>query len=218
MKPPRSVTVVFGTLVVAGMAKLGLSALSYVQPDRALSGADFGSSYFVTAASAATEEPRQPEETMTEAAPLPGPPEGTPDEMLAAIAAERALLEDQQARLAARAAEIDLAKEMLTIETARLEELKQEVEALLERASMSHVADVDRLVALYSNMKPKDAAAIMDDLDLEVMVTVLGTMPERNAAPILAALNPVRARAVSLILLERAKLPGDRRLDRVRLN
>ena len=83
---------------------------------------------------------------------------------------------------------------------------------------MAHVADVERLVALYSNMKPKDAAAIMNDLDLEVMVTVLGTMPERNAAPILAALNPVRARAVSLILLERAKLPGDRRLDRIRLN
>ena len=214
MKPPRSVTVVFGTLVLAGMAKLSLSAVSYVQPDRALSAADFGSSYFVTAASAATDEPAQ---AVTEAPPLAGAPEGTPGEMLAAITAERALLEDQRSVLAQRAAEIDLAKEMLAIETARLEELKQEVEALLERASMAHVADVERLVALYSNMKPKDAAAI-NDLDLEVMVTVLGTMPERNAAPILAALNPVRARAVSLILLERAKLPGDRRLDRIRLN
>ncbi|MDG1128253.1 hypothetical protein ABWH93_12940 [Seohaeicola saemankumensis] len=215
MKPPRSVTVVFGTLVLAGVAKLGLSAMSYVQPGHALSGADFGSSYFVTAASAATEEPTA---APTEAPPLAGPPEGTPDEMLAAITAERELLENQRSVLAQRAAEIDLAKEMLAIETARLEELKQEVEALLERASMAHVADVDRLVALYSNMKPKDAAAIMDDLDLEVTVTVLGTMAERNAAPILAALNPVRARALSLILLERAKLPGDRRLDRIRLN
>ena len=215
MKPPRSVSVVFGTLVLAGVAKLGLSAMSYVQPGHALSGADFGSSYFVTAASAATEEPT---EAPTEAPPLAGPPEGTPDEMLAAITAERELLENQRSVLAQRAAEIDLAKEMLAIETARLEELKQEVEALLERASMAHVADVDRLVALYSNMKPKDAAAIMDDLDLEVTVTVLGTMAERNAAPILAALNPVRARALSLILLERAKLPGDRRLDRIRLN
>jgi flagellar motility protein MotE (MotC chaperone) len=215
MKPPRSVTVVFSTLVLAGVAKLGLSAMSYVQPGHALSGADFGSSYFVTAASAATEEPTA---APTEAPPLAGLPEGTPDEMLAAITAERELLENQRSVLAQRAAEIDLAKEMLAIETARLEELKQEVEALLERASMAHVADVDRLVALYSNMKPKDAAAIMDDLDLEVTVTVLGTMAERNAAPILAALNPVRARALSLILLERAKLPGDRRLDRIRLN
>lgn len=219
MKPPRSVTVVFGTLVLAGVAKLGLSAMSYVQPGHALSGADFGSSYFVTAASAATEEPTAaPTAAPTEAPPLAGPPEGTPDEMLAAVTAERELLENQRSVLAQRAAEIDLAKEMLAIETARLEELKQEVEALLERASMAHVADVDRLVALYSNMKPKDAAAIMDDLDLEVTVTVLGTMAERNAAPILAALNPVRARALSLILLERAKLPGDRRLDRIRLN
>jgi flagellar motility protein MotE (MotC chaperone) len=143
---------------------------------------------------------------------------GTPEEMLAVINAERKLLDDQRAALAQRRSEIDLANETLVIETARLDELKQEVEALLERANVAHVADVDRLVALYSNMKPRDAAAIMNDLDLEVTITVLGTMPERSAAPILATLNPVRARALSLILLERSKLPGDRRLDRIRLD
>ncbi|MDP5347130.1 MAG: hypothetical protein NWQ32_01910 [Paracoccaceae bacterium] len=140
MKPPRSVTVVFGTLVVAGMAKLGLSAVSYVQPDRTLSAADFGSSYFVTAASAATEEPAQ---TLTEAPPLAGAPEGTPDEMLAAITAERALLADQQSVLAQRAAEIDLAKEMLAIETARLEEKQHNPEyaATLYREIISKFPD-----------------------------------------------------------------------------
>jgi flagellar motility protein MotE (MotC chaperone) len=65
-------------------------------------------------------------------------------------------------------------------------------------------------------MKPKEAAAIMNDLDIEVTVMVLGTMPERDAAPILANLDIVRAQAISRIILERSKLPGDQRLDNLK--
>jgi flagellar motility protein MotE (MotC chaperone) len=204
---------VIGALALAGVSKLALSATALLQPNPMVGGGQ-ALSYFVSAASAASEDPAG-DDMPPEVAGLDS---GTPDELLAAIKAERALLDDQRAVLAQRASEIELANEALAIETARLDELKKEVESLLERASLAHVADVERLVALYSNMKPKDAAAIMNDLDLEVTITVLGTMPERNAAPILAALTPVRARALSLILLERAKMPGDRRLDRVRLD
>ncbi|WP_439561834.1 MotE family protein [Roseinatronobacter sp.] len=173
-------------------------------------------SFFVATASAETEnEPDGADARHPELAMLEG---DMPEDLFAAIKAERELLDAQRVALAERSAEIDLAHAMLATETARLADLKLEVEALLERASLEHVADVERLVALYSNMKPRDAAAIMNDLDLEVMVTVLGTMPERNAAPILAAINPVRARALSLILLERAKFPGDRRLNEIRLD
>jgi hypothetical protein len=45
---------------------------------------------------------------------------------------------------------------------------------------------------------------------------VLGTMPERDAAPILANLDIVRAQAISRIILERSKLPGDQRLDNLK--
>lgn len=220
MSPPRPLRIVFGLLAFAGVTKLALATGDYMQPGLTLTGTQGAPSFFVTTASADTENAADEGLDADQGLPLGcALQQGeTPDEFFAAITSERALLDAQRLALAQRAAEIDLANEMLTIETARLDELKQEVETLLERASLAHVADVERLVALYSNMKPRDAAAIMNDLDLEVMVTVLGTMTERNAAPILAALNPVRARALSLILLERAKFPGDRRLDRIRLD
>ncbi|MDF1708715.1 MAG: hypothetical protein P1U72_11535 [Paracoccaceae bacterium] len=216
MKPQPPLRFVIGALALAGVSKLALSASTHLQPASPADGG-YAPSYFVSAASAAseTEAAANGEDPLAGCVPLAN---GTPDELLAAISEERNLLDEQRAVLAQRVSEIELANEALAIETARLEELKREVESLLERASVAHVADVERLVALYSNMKPKDAASIMNDLDLEVTITVLGTMPERNAAPILAALNPVRARALSLILLERAKMPGDRRLDRVRLD
>ncbi len=214
MKPQRPLRYVIGTLAIASITKLALSVASQSEP-LPLAAKDYAPSFFVGAASAASDAEEGAE---ADAASTACVATDTPEEMLAAINAERKLLEDQRTALAQRRSEIDLANETLVIETARLDELKQEVEALLERANTAHVADVDRLVALYSNMKPRDAAAIMNDLDLEVTITVLGTMPERSAAPILATLNPVRARALSLILLERSKLPGDRRLDRIRLD
>ncbi|MFO7804423.1 MAG: hypothetical protein R6V30_01975 [Paracoccaceae bacterium] len=226
MNAPRPFRTIFGLLAVAGVTKLALAFADYSQPPKTPTGAEHFPSLFFSAASAEGKaedvEAENAAEALDtgEAAPMAcsGLDGDTPEEVLAAIADERSLLEDQRSALEERAAEIDLANEMVAVKTGQLEELKQEVEALLDRAEATHLADVDRLVALYSNMKPRDAAVIMNDLDLEVMITVLGTMPERNAAPIVAALNPIRARAFSLILLERAKLPGDRRLDQVRLD
>lgn len=214
MIPERSFRIVIGALALASVSKLAVSAAAFLEPSP-LADTGYAPSYFVGAAAAASETETAPEEAPLESCTNL---DGTPEDMLAAITAERQLLDAQSDVLAQRSAEIELANAALTVETARLDELKQEVESLLERANAAHVADVDRLVGLYAAMKPKDAAAIMNDLDLEVTIAVLGTMPERGAAPIMAALNPVRARALSLILLERAKLPGDRRLDRVRLD
>ncbi|WP_323765178.1 hypothetical protein [Marinovum sp.] len=165
---------------------------------------------FVSAASAATDE---------KPAAMPSEPQvcEAPEALLASIRRERELLEAQKARGAERAAEHDLAFETLEIERQRLADLKTELEGLMAKIDAAHTADVDRLVSLYRNMKPKDAAKIMNDLDIEVSVMVMGTMDERDAAPILAALDPVRARAISQIILERSKLPGDQRLDDIRL-
>jgi flagellar motility protein MotE (MotC chaperone) len=58
----------------------------------------------------------------------------------------------------------------------------------------------------------------MDDMDIETTIMVLGTMKPRIAAPILAKMSPVRARAVSKIILERSQLPGDQDLTGIRLN
>jgi flagellar motility protein MotE (MotC chaperone) len=139
------------------------------------------------------------------------------EEVFAAIAAERALLDMQRAEIAERRAALDLAREQLEAEAAQLAEVRDRVAALLERAEAEQSQDVQRLVNLYRNMKPEEAAAIMDDLDLEVTFTVLAGMSERDAGPILAELDPVLARALSRILLERSQLPADQTLSNLRL-
>ena len=47
------------------------------------------------------------------------------------------------------------------------------------------------------NMKPRDAAAIFNDLDMPVLLSVVGRMKEARAAAVLAAMSPDKAREVT---------------------
>lgn len=151
---------------------------------------------------------------------LTRPPEQceAPEEVLLALAEERDIIAAQRQALSARESELALAREKLQIEKDALLELQGAINDLLARIDASQTEDLDRLIEFYKNMKPADAARIMDDMDIETTIMILGTMKPRVAAPILAKMSPVRARAVSRIILERSQLPGDQDLTGIRLN
>ncbi len=142
----------------------------------------------------------------------------TPEALLQSVQQERALLDKEKSDLASRSAKLDLARQEVESQTARLTELKTEVQGLMDKAKASHSADVDRLVKLYQSMRPQDAAGLLDGMDLEVSVRVLSTMNERQAAQIMAKMSPDRVAAVSKIILDRSKLPGDQNQVVVKLN
>ncbi len=51
-------------------------------------------------------------------------------------------------------------------------------------------------------MKPRDAAAIFNDLDQPVLLQVIDRMKEAKAAPILAAMQPDKARDLTAKLAD----------------
>ncbi len=209
----RPAVMILAGLSIAGAAKIVISLAEGPVVNTATAPVD---NMFIASAQAAGAAPKEEEKPTPVAAPEPMQCPETPEDMLRFIRQERELMTTQKTKLAQRASELDLASETVELEQGRLSDLKAELETLLQKVEQAHTTDVDRLVSLYQNMKPKDAANIMDDLDIEVTVMVMGTMDERSAAPILAALNPVRARAISQIILERSKLPGDQRLDDIK--
>lgn len=139
-------------------------------------------------------------------------------EVVAAIAAEREALGRRADALNLREAEIAFATAALSEQERQLTQLKAEIERLLNLAENNHNQDVARLVKLYRAMKPVEAAKILSDADLEVTVLVLAAMAERDAGPIMAKMDQVRAQAVSKIILERSRLPGDQRLINIKIN
>lgn len=141
----------------------------------------------------------------------------TPEDMLLMIAREREQLAAQKADAEAKIAAAALASEALDAEIARLEELKTEIESFANARSEEQQKELARLVKVYETMKAKEAAALLEDLDMGTTMELFGLMKERKAASILAAMSPVRARAISRILVEMAKLPGDRDLSGIRI-
>jgi flagellar motility protein MotE (MotC chaperone) len=139
-------------------------------------------------------------------------------ELLAAVAAERDALAARKAALDLHEAEIDLARAAVRKQNEELSRLREDVTRLLELAKGGETADVSRLVKIYEAMKPAEAATILQAADLELAVLVIAAMAERNAGPIMAAMAPDRANAVSRILLERSRLPGDQAPVVVKLN
>jgi flagellar motility protein MotE (MotC chaperone) len=120
-------------------------------------------------------------------------------ELLQSLAERRAELDKRESGIAEREALI-AAAEMRVDE--KLADLKQ-VEASIQAAMSAQQATNEQmasLVKIYETMKPKDAARIFDQLDFPVLVEVVSRMREMKSAPVLAAMDPEKAKLVTVAL------------------
>ena len=88
-----------------------------------------------------------------------------------------------------------------------LEKIRGEIQALLVQQTEEEKARVNSLVKIYEGMKAKDAAKIFNTLDMDILIDVTANMSERKVAPIMAAMDPERARSVTIFLAEQKSLP-----------
>ncbi|MAW89517.1 MAG: hypothetical protein CL575_11335 [Altererythrobacter sp.] len=59
---------------------------------------------------------------------------------------------------------------------------------------------LDQLARIYQSMKPKQAAPVFEQLDMDVQIAVARKMRERSTAQILAAMTPSKAANLSMAL------------------
>ncbi len=132
-------------------------------------------------------------------------------------AAELDILENLSERrksLDARSTELDIRENLLvatqkTVEE-KIDELKrieETIRVLLGKHDKQEKKKLLSLVKVYESMKPKDAARIFEELDLNVLVDVAELMEERRLAPVLAYMDPVKAKTVTIEIRTRRKLP-----------
>ena len=58
-------------------------------------------------------------------------------------------------------------------------------------------------------MKPKDAAKIFEELEMTTLLEVAERMKERKLAPVMAKMNPERAREITVELRDLRELPRE---------
>jgi flagellar motility protein MotE (MotC chaperone) len=119
----------------------------------------------------------------------------------------RKQLEQRSKDLDARNALLIAAEKEIDQKYAELTLLRDEIKGFLNKQSEEEKARIQSLVIIYEGMKPKDAARIFDTMDLDVLIPILSGINERKASPILAAMNPERARTVTSMLIEEKQLP-----------
>lgn len=106
-------------------------------------------------------------------------------------------LETRESALAARESVLTAAEQKLTARIAELQALQSRLEGLEAGQQQREDASWKGLVKLYESMKPRDAAAIFNELEMPVLLQVVSRMKDAKAGSILAAMNPDKARDVT---------------------
>lgn len=207
IKPPR-------LLPITIFALAGLLAMKSVELVRVAAAAVAESQAVVTTAQAAS--PAAPEH-MPPASPSAQPagtpsaqPAGTPSAedgaapvgdgertVLLELRQRRQELDSRETALAARESLMAATEQKLSGRVAELQTLQKKLEALEATRQEREDTSWQRMVKLYETMKPRDAATIFNDLEMPVLLQVLDRMKEAKAAPVLAAMQPDKARDVT---------------------
>jgi flagellar motility protein MotE (MotC chaperone) len=204
-------------LPLAGIAVVGVLGINALSGARSLPELFTGARAFAEELAGGKPGSVTPAEKAAEAAPRPAAVCAPTAAELAREAnlspAELRMLQSLGARrgeLDKREDDIDMQLQLLAAAEAKLDArvkaldaLKGDIQGLLGQADAQQQAEVTRMVAVFSAMKPKDAAARMTVLDDSVRLPIAAKMKERTLAAILAQMTPAEAKRMTESLAKR---------------
>jgi flagellar motility protein MotE (MotC chaperone) len=127
---------------------------------------------------------------------------------------ERAILErlqDRRQQLDDRGRDLDMRENLLKAaekrveaRVAELKDLETRVKSAVEQRDQDELSRFKSIVAMYENMKPKEAARIFERLDLKILVDVATQINPRKMSEILAQMSPESAERLTVELASRA--------------
>ena len=114
-------------------------------------------------------------------------------DLLQKLSERREVLEARERDLRMREDLARAAEQRLDTKSAELEKLKSAIRALVKTHSDAEERKLKRLVKIYENMKPKDAARIFDKLAMDILLDVIRRMREAKTAAIMAKMDAAKA-------------------------
>jgi flagellar motility protein MotE (MotC chaperone) len=157
-----------------------------------------------------TESAADAADTLAPAAPEtnPGPTAEEVKLTLASLEEKRLEIEKEKERLTEQEARLESLKEELELKIDELARIRKAVEAALavkekqetetvRLAREQEEAKLKHLVKVYTSMKPKNAAALIDKLDMEVVLQLFSRMKGQQIGQILTYVSVDRAALVS---------------------
>lgn len=150
------------------------------------------------------EKPQEPSKLITEDPTLLTQAE---IELLQQLAERRRVLETREQEMEIRTGLLNAAEGRINKKIEELKVLRETISGLIKTFDSQQDAKLLSLVKIYESMKPKDAAIIFEDLELDILLDVAERMKERKLAPIMAKMAPEKAREMTVELARLRTLP-----------
>ncbi len=122
------------------------------------------------------------------------------------LSKRREELERWENNIQIKEATLDATQKRIDDKIKQIEAMKKQVALLLAQYNTQEDAKIHSLVKIYENMKPSEAARIFDEVEMPILLLVIDSMAEKKAAPILAAMNPKKAKQLTVELANERKI------------
>ena len=106
-------------------------------------------------------------------------------------------IDTRESTVSARESVLSAAEQKLAVRVSELQALQHKLEGLDVAQKQKEDAGWQAMVKLYEAMKPKEAAAIFNELSMPVLLQLLDRMKDSKAAAVMAAMGPDKARDVT---------------------
>ena len=128
-------------------------------------------------------------------------------DLLQQLAERRQVLESREQEFELRTGLLAAAESRIDKKVEELKVLRETISGLIKTFDAQQDAKLLSLVKIYENMKPKEAARIFEALEMDTLLEVAERMKERKLAPIMAKMDPEKARDMTVELSRLRQLP-----------
>jgi flagellar motility protein MotE (MotC chaperone) len=125
--------------------------------------------------------------------------------VLTSLDHRRAELEDRSARVEQREMELNARDRDLAGRLTELRELTERLKIEREKGEKQRSGQMEQLANVYGSMNPPEAAHLLEQLDIQVSLSLIERMPEKRIGQILALMNAQRALDLTNLLSQRVE-------------
>jgi flagellar motility protein MotE (MotC chaperone) len=109
-------------------------------------------------------------------------------------------LNEQQQNLDLKEAVLTAIENKISQKIQQIASQQQEMQKVMSLYDQKENAEIKSLANIYSNMKPRDAAGIFNELDMPLLIKIVNSMKERSVAQIIALMNHAKVKDLSIQL------------------
>ncbi len=121
-------------------------------------------------------------------------------QLLKSLDARRVELEERNDKLSARESDLDNRDREFAAKLTQIRELTDKLKAHRQKSEKKRSTQLEQLANVYGSMNPKEAAILIEQLDVTIALGLIERMPEKRIGQILSLMSPDRALTLTRML------------------